>query len=233
MNDNTQSRGGRVLLMALALLMGGSVLMAPGIASGADQTQSIEDRLRLQLRSTSQQLQALQAAQAQMQAARNAAEAQNAVLQDQIKSLQAERDKAADQNKTLAQQQDAVRSQAQSQVEASQQQVGQFKQAYDQLLGMAKNSEAQRISLQTQLAQQKAALASCGVKNQRLYELGNEVLKAYEGLGTGSLIKIREPFATTSRVKFDEIAQSYGDKLYENRADARQPVAAAATAQKK
>ncbi len=227
MNDNTQSRAGRVLLMSLALLMGGNALVAPGIARAADQTQTIEDRLRLQLRSTSQQLQALQAAQAQMQAARNAAEAQNGILQDQIKSLQAERDKANDQNKTLAQQQDSVRSQAQSQVEASQQQAGQFKQAYDQLLAMAKNSEAQRAGLQTQLAQLKGALASCAVKNQRLYELGNEVLKAYEGLGTGSLIKIREPFATSSRVKFDEIAQSYGDKLYENRADARPPAAAA------
>ncbi len=47
------------------------------------------------------------------------------------------------------------------------------------------------------------------------------MLQAYQGLSTGSLIKIRQPFATSERVKFDEIAQSYGDRLYENQAAAR------------
>jgi chromosome segregation ATPase len=195
--------------------------LATGWAQAADQT--LEERLRTQLRSTAQQLQAMQAGQAQMQAARNAAEAQLKVAQEQVKQLQTALEHAQGESKTLAQQQETVRSQAAAQVAASQQQTGQYKQAYDALLGVAKGKETERASLQTQLQQHQAALASCTVKNQRLYALGKEVLAEYESLGTGSLLKMRQPFATSSRVKFDEIAQSYGDKLYENRADARQP----------
>ncbi|HAX9716082.1 TPA: DNA repair protein [Serratia marcescens] len=192
----------------------------PGSALAVEQT--MEERLRAQLRSTNQQLQAMQSGQAQLQASRNAAEAQLKAVQAQVKQLQTELEHAQNQGKALAQQQDSVRNQASEQIAASRQQAGQYKQAYDELLALARGKEAERVNLQTHFQQQQAALASCTVKNQKLYALGKEVLAEYESLGTGSLLKMRQPFATSSRVKFDEIAQSYGDRLYENRADARQ-----------
>ncbi|AUU08208.1 DNA repair protein [Serratia marcescens] len=192
----------------------------PGSASAVEQT--MEERLRAQLRNTNQQLQAMQSGQAQLQAARNAAEAQLKAAQAQVKQLQTELEHAQNQGKALAQQQDSVRNQASEQIAASRQQAGQYKQAYDELLVLARGKEAERVNLQTRFQQQQMALASCTVKNQKLYALGKEVLTEYESLGTGSLLKMRQPFATSSRVKFDEIAQSYGDRLYENRADARQ-----------
>ena len=59
------------------------------IASGAC-AEGMEERLRTQLRSTTQQLQALQSEQAQASAARIAAEAQAKQAQAQIKQLTAE-----------------------------------------------------------------------------------------------------------------------------------------------
>jgi chromosome segregation ATPase len=205
--------------MCLLLILVGLLTPARGLA--ADQT--LEERLRTQLRSTNQQLQALQAGQAQMQAASNAAEAQLKAAQEQVKRLQAALEQAQGESKTLTQRQESLRSQAAAQIAASQQQTGQYKRAYDELLGLARGKETARASLQGQLQQHQAALASCTLKNQKLYALGKEVLTEYESLGTGSLLKMRQPFATAARVKFDEIAQSYGDKMYENRADARQP----------
>ncbi|CAI1638307.1 Uncharacterised protein [Serratia entomophila] len=205
--------------MCLLLILAG--LLTPGRGLAADQT--LEERLRTQLRSTNQQLQALQAGQAQMQAASNAAEAQLKAAQEQVKRLQAALEQAQGESKTLTQRQESLRSQAAAQIAASQQQTGQYKRAYDELLGLARGKETARASLQGQLQQHQAALASCTLKNQKLYALGKEVLTEYESLGTGSLLKMRQPFATAARVKFDEIAQSYGDKMYENRADARQP----------
>lgn len=202
----------------LAVLL--SEILMPGSVLAVEQT--MEERLRAQLRSTNQQLQAMQSGQAQLQAARNAAEAQLKAVQAQVKQLQTELEHAQNQGKALAQQQDSVRRQASEQIAASRQQAGQYKQAYDELLALARGKEAERVNLQTRFQQQQAALASCTVKNQKLYALGKEVLAEYESLGTGSLLKMRQPFATSSRVKFDEIAQSYGDRLYENRADARQ-----------
>ena len=64
--------------------------------------------------------------------------------------------------------------------------------------------------------------------------MGQEVLRAYETMDMGSVFAARQPFAAQSRVKFEQIAQQYGDKLYEGRFDARavnapKPAEAAAT----
>jgi hypothetical protein len=44
----------------------------------------------------------------------------------------------------------------------------------------------------------------------------------------GTLISARQPFAAKSRVKFEEVAQQYGDKLYEGKFDLRSVRAPAA-----
>jgi hypothetical protein len=40
-------------------------------------------------------------------------------------------------------------------------------------------------------------------------------------------MKIRQPFAQGARVKFEEAAQAYGDKLYNSKYDPRMPVPSA------
>ncbi|MCY1561968.1 hypothetical protein D9M68_992960 [compost metagenome] len=51
--------------------------------------------------------------------------------------------------------------------------------------------------------------------------MGQEVLRAYETVDLGSVLASRQPFAAQSRVKFEQIAQQYGDKLYEGKFDVR------------
>ena len=51
--------------------------------------------------------------------------------------------------------------------------------------------------------------------------MGQEILKAYETVDLGSVLASRQPFAAQSRVKFEQIAQQYGDKLYEGKFDVR------------
>jgi hypothetical protein len=40
-------------------------------------------------------------------------------------------------------------------------------------------------------------------------------------LGSGDLFKIRQPFSESARIKFDQSAQDYGDKLYNSQYDPR------------
>lgn len=198
----------------LALLLGSGLLL-PSLVHA--QEQSMEDRLRTQLRMTTQQLQALQSEQAQMQAARTSAEAQRDTALETIKQLEAQLQRAQGNAETLQSQKEAV----QAQVRESRQQTGEVKQAYDELLVAARNTEAQRASLEASLAERESALAMCVAKNEQMYEIGKDMLGEFEQVSTGTLLKLRQPFAANARVKFEEMAQIYGDQLYSGQVQAR------------
>ncbi|RIJ13471.1 DNA repair protein [Pseudomonas sp. 91RF] len=191
------------------------------IATGAS-AEGMEERLRTQLRSTTQQLQALQSQQAQASAAQLAAQNEAKAAQAQIKQLTAELAKAKGLAEQLAGQQQSLHSQAQAQVAASNEQTGKFKKAYDELLVMARAKEAERSKLQAQLAERDTQVQQCSVKNQQMYGVAKQILTAYENIDVAEVMKIRQPFAGSARVKFDELAQGFGDDLYKTQFDAPQ-----------
>ena len=191
------------------------------IATGAS-AEGMEERLRTQLRSTTQQLQTLQSQQAQASAAQLAAQNEAKAAQAQIKQLTAELAKAKGVAEQLADQQQNLHSQAQAQVAASNEQVGKFKKAYDELLVMARAKEAERSKLQAQLAERDTQVQQCSVKNQQMYGVAKQILTAYENIDVAEVMKIRQPFAGSARVKFDELAQGFGDELYKTQFDAPQ-----------
>ena len=191
------------------------------IATGAH-AEGMEERLRTQLRSTTQQLQALQSQQAQASAAQLAAQNEAKAAQAQIKQLTAELAKAKGLAEQLAGQQQSLHSQAQAQVAASAEQTGKFKKAYDELLVLARGKEAERSKLQAQLAERDTQVQQCSVKNQQMYGVAKQILTAYENIDVAEVMKIRQPFAGSARVKFDELAQGFGDELYKTQFDAPQ-----------
>lgn len=191
------------------------------IATGAN-GEGMEERLRTQLRSTTQQLQALQSQQAQASAAQLAAQNEAKAAQAQIKQLTAELAKAKGLAEQLAGQQQSLHSQAQAQVAASVEQTGKFKKAYDELLVLARGKEAERTKLQAQLAERDTQVQQCSAKNQQMYGVAKQILTAYENIDVAEVMKIRQPFAGSARVKFDELAQGFGDELYKTQFDAPQ-----------
>ena len=201
----------KILLFALGAL----------VAQGAS-AEGMEERLRTQLRSTTQQLQALQSQQAQASAAQVAAQAETKAAQAQIKQLTAELAKYKGAAEQLASQQDTLQSQAQAQMAASNEQIGKFKKAYDELLVMARGKEAERARLEMQLAERDTQVQQCSVKNQQMYGVAKDILTAYENIDVAEVMKIRQPFAGTARVKFEELAQGFGDELYKTQFDAPQ-----------
>ena len=191
------------------------------IATGAS-AEGMEERLRTQLRSTTQQLQALQSQQAQASAAQLAAQNEAKATQAQIKQLTAELAKAKGLAEQLVGQQQSLHSQAQAQVAASAEQTGKFKKAYDELLVLARGKEAERAKLQAQLAERDTQVQQCSAKNQQMYGVAKQILTAYENIDVAEVMKIRQPFAGSARVKFDELAQGFGDELYKTQFDAPQ-----------
>ncbi len=212
----------------LASALAGAALGLAGAAQAQDS--SMEERLRAQLRLVTGQLQQTQNELAQMKAG-GAASAPGAATRAAAPDTEALRAELAQSRAQLAREreararQDSERTAAQQQareaVDKAGAQVAQFRGAYDELLKMARASEAERQRLGQEVALQKAAVAQCEVKNQQLYAVGMDVVNAYEKLDLNTVLSSRQPFATSRRVKLEEIAQQYGDKLYQSRFDVR------------
>ncbi|MFO2466334.1 DNA repair protein [Pseudomonas sp. 15FMM2] len=202
--------------------IGGLLLVIASLSATGVSAEGMEERLRTQLRSTTAQLQALQSEQAQASAARTAAENQAKQAQAQIKQLTAELDKTRGVAEQLVGQQQALHSQAQAQVAASAEQTGKFKKAYEELLVLARGKETERARLQAQLTERDTQVQQCSAKNQQMYGVARELLAAYEKIDVAEVMSIRQPFASGARVKFEELAQGFGDELYKSRFDAPQ-----------
>jgi chromosome segregation ATPase len=210
------------------MLVGAAILMLSLIAfvpAHSQQTQSLEERLRAQLRTTTTQLQQAQNELASMKAGQ-ASPAK--VSSDEIEALKKELTQSRSQlaaERQLRERQGGnvakVQADAQAAIDKSNAQIAQFRNAYDELLKLARTSEAERQRINADQVQQKTALAQCESKNQQLYSVGQDILRAYENIDIGDVMSARQPFATKARVRYDEIAQKFGDSLYEGRFDAR------------
>ena len=207
-------------------------LLAAGTAQAqAQKGQSMEERLRAELRNVTAQLQqtrgelemlkakgapVAKAVPAAAEPASDGLKKELARSQSQLAQERAQREKLGEQQQ---------RSTAAAQEAAAS--LAQYRQASEQLTATGKRLEAERARLDGEVTAQRGALARCESKNAQLYAAGQDILQAYEGLGVLDVMKARQPFAAQSRVKLEQIAQQYGDQLYQGRFDARQTEAPA------
>lgn len=84
-----------------------------------------------------------------------------------------------------------------------------------------RTAESERARLAKELDVAKGQVDACTARNVQMYRVGQEVIAAYENLDLGDVIASRQPFAAKSRAKLENAAQSFGDKLYEQRFDPR------------
>jgi len=201
-------------LLTVVSVVGAALLCTAGTASA----QSIEDRLRTQLRQTALDLRQAQDAQAQLQADKTAAEQQRDKALADLKQAQAEL--AASKGKSGAQAA-AEHSLAAEKAGRAQddQQLAKYKSGYEDLLTLSRSRDAERTQLQAAVKGQQTKLETCEAKNVKLYQVGHDILDAYEHVDLGTFAKSREPFAQSTRVRYDMIAQDYGDKLYAGKYD--------------
>jgi DNA repair exonuclease SbcCD ATPase subunit len=210
----------------LAASLAGALLAAAGPASA----QSMEDKLRSQLRETVQQLRQLQDNQAQLESAKSAAEqARDKALadlkhaQDELAAAKGESSGESTAKHALAQEKVAHEQDAR--------QLAKYKSSYEDLAATSRARDTERTQLQAAIRTRDTQLQKCEAKNADLYQVGHEILDAYQHVGLGTLIETREPFAQGERVKYDEIAQRYGDALYGAKYDPdARPAAASPTA---
>ncbi|MCI3203571.1 MULTISPECIES: hypothetical protein [Pandoraea] len=221
-----------VKVSAVAVLL---AACSAAVAQTPQGTPSMEERLRTQLRATTEQLQqaqnelaALKAggatpAGAAGKASKDSPEALRKALDDAQQQLAAERQA----RERLSLDARACASEVKTVADKANAQIAQYRNAYDELLKLARQADAQRKQLAQETDVQRAALKLASEKNDRLYAVGQEILTAYETMDVATVVAARQPFATQARVKYEQIAQQYGDKLYEGKFDEQQAIAAA------
>ncbi|WP_323120586.1 hypothetical protein [Burkholderia alba] len=197
--------------------------------SGATNAQSIEDKLRSQLRSTTQALRQLQDGQAQLQADKAAAEQQRDKALGDLKAAQAKRDAAQGQSGAQASAERALSAEKASHAEDARQ-LAKYRASYEALQAASRARDTEQSQAQAALRQRDTQLQTCQEKNAQLYQVGHDILDAYEHVGIGTVLASKQPFAQGARVRYDGIAQRYGDQLYAGKYDPAARTAAPAAA---
>ncbi|MDQ0008523.1 chromosome segregation ATPase [Luteibacter jiangsuensis] len=181
------------------------------------QTASLESRMRDQLRETRTQLQELQAQQSQWAAEKAALEKER---DDAKKEAETARAGAKSSSAVSPEASRALAAERQRR-EAAEASLQRGKADMDASAVALRTAEAERARLARELDTAKGQVDACTARNVQMYRVGQEVIAAYENIGMGDIVGSRQPFAAKSRVKLETAAQSFGDRLYEQRFDPR------------
>jgi hypothetical protein len=203
------------MLRTLRILRPGllTTVFSSGLLQAADQANTVEERLRGQLRSTMLQLRDAQNQAATLQSAQAEDEKQKKALTDRVDELtkQAASDKDAA-TKTIADLNAKVTDQT-TLINQMKDALDKWKEAYNKAVEVATTKEAQRAKFESQAIVLQRRVENDENKNLALYQLGKEVLNRYEKFGLGTAITSREPFVGITKVKLENLVQDYSDKL--------------------
>jgi hypothetical protein len=199
------------------LMLGALCLLGAHVVPAAEQTETVETRLRERLRDTMLQLRDAQAAAETARAALEAAQAQSA---DEKKALTEKLEaitKEANASNLAAKAVDGLK----SQVARQDQEITQLKESVDsckQAAEVAHNKETEHAKLVDEaVVELERLVADRQAKNLTLYKIGTEILQRYEHFSLGDAIAAREPFVGITRVKLQNLVQDYQDKLLNER----------------
>lgn len=188
------------------------------------QTASLESRMREQLRETRTQLQELQAQQSQWAAEKAALEKERDDAKKEAETARA----AARSSAAVSPEASRALAVERQRREAAEASLQRGKADMDASAVALRTAEAERARLARELDTTKGQVDACTARNIQMYRVGQEVIAAYENIGVSDIVGSRQPFAAKSRVKLEAAAQSFGDRLYEQRFDPRAGQASAA-----
>ncbi len=189
-------------------------LAAAALPAQARADDAAEQRLRDALRQTTLQLRQLQDQNAELQTKQQALEQQLAAAPKQASA--AEAGQAAGLRRSLAgksAEADALR----QQLDEARKSLAEWQQARQQAVDFARKRDADATRYQSQFEDSEGHLHSCEQKNAALYALGSELLERYKNKGMWEAAKNDEPFLQLHRVRLEELAQGYHDKLVDQK----------------
>jgi hypothetical protein len=173
-----------------------SLLIGIAVQTGA-QAQTLEDKLREQLRATLTQLHQVQDDQAALQAQKAQAEQERDALKTQLAAAKAE----------LAHTRGGA-----EEARSLEGEVSKYKGEVAQAQGAAQQEQGEHDKLQAQLASMQTVLNACEAKNTEAVGVGNDILAAYRDDGPPFGL-FSDGFGSFTDVKFENQIQDFEDRL--------------------
>jgi chromosome segregation ATPase len=204
----------------------GALAVCAGLALSAPaHAQSLDDRLRAQLRIVTGQLNDLQSSQASLQAQKAAAEQERDALKVKLAAAQrasrgVQRSPAADAQAAQLKDENAKLQQANQDANAE---LQKDRDALAKASADVQQLQAERDRVARQAAGVTQSLGVCTTRNRRLVQLGREMARAYSKLTVADALARGEPFFGLKRVEMEKTAQDFGDQVYDNGVDVRAP----------
>ena len=199
---------------------GAAISLLPVVALAQNQG-SLEERLRTQLRTLNAQNQQLQAEKASVQSALRTAESERDAARKELAATQGELDTSRQRSQGLAARQRKVEEAAAAQARQADEKREASQQLARTLEQQLATTTQERAKLADGLRERDAHLQSCSAMNARLLATGREILDVYEHFDVADALGYHQPFAGGMRVRLENEAQAFGDKLYENKFDPR------------
>ena len=206
----------------------GALAVCVGLALASQaQAQSLDDRLRAQLRIVTSQLNELQATQASLQAGKAAAERERDALKVKLASAgrtsrAPQRSPAVDAQAAQLKDENAKLQQANQDANAE---LQKDKDALAKASADTQQLQGERDRAVRQASNTAQSLGVCASRNRKLVEIGREMADRYAKLSVADALARGEPFFGLKRVEMEKTAQDFGDQVYDNGADVRAPVA--------
>ena len=168
-------------------------------------------------------LQQFQVMAQQATAERDALQAENAKLNDQLASAKKEAGHLTAKNKTLQQQLDntstsldrfkEAHTQAIDRLRETQDRLEKLVDKYKELVATLRDMETQKAHLQDTVNTQSAQLDDCAKHNVALYKVDQDLLEKYRNKGVWDVLKQREPVTGLSQVRVDSMIEQYRLRL--------------------
>ncbi len=197
--------------------------LALALAAPAQEASPVEaalKKMRESLRSTMLQLQTAQAESAALKVAQAELEEKNKKLAAEIesekkKAQQAAKEASADRlesEKTIIELNSQVAAKTKD-VAAQKDVLAKWKDAYGKAVVIARDKENERAKITSKFIEAERKLADRERRNAELFKVGNEILDRYKKFSLGHALAAREPFTGITRVKLENLAQDYDNKL--------------------
>jgi len=197
-----------------------AVCLLPAAAFAQNQG-TLEERLRTQLRTLNAQNQQLQAEKSSMQTALRAAEGERDAARKELVAAQGDLEASRQRAQGLVARQRHVEEKAAEQARQADERREASQQVARGMQQQLNTTMRDKEMLSRTLHERETQLQSCSAMNKRLIDTGKEILRAYEQFDVVDALAYRQPFAAGMRVRLENEAQAYADKLYGNQFDPR------------
>ncbi len=226
------------ILCLLATQAGPRALAQETAEAQLAQAKANEQRVRDTLRTTTQQLGAVEAEKATLLAAQTERDQRIAALEAQLASASAQAAQDREESRIALTRLTADGQRKDEEISRLQTTLQKWKAAHSEATTVLRRTEATRSRLSAANITLERTVAERERQNLALYATASEILQRYADFSLGRAIAAREPFTGLARARIEEQIQDYADKIQDSRikpapsdgqpSSSRQPAAAPA-----